>query len=292
VRFQVGVVYVFAGLAKLSTDWLVHGQPLGIWLTARTETPVIGPWLDEPAVALALSWAAFLYDTTIVLWLSWRRTRPWAFLVLLCFHGLTHLWFNIGMFPFIMTVAAMVFFSPGWPRRLLRRAPAVPAPALRLPRRPLAWALVAFCALQLLVPLRHVLYPGEIAWGEEGMRFAWHVMVREKHGSVVFHVRLASGKTLQVSPRRYLTAKQEREMAGQPDLILQLAHHVARDFDGRGVGPVEVRAEALVSLNGRSPSLLVDPARDLARVDDGLAARDWILPAPASPARRLHVAAW
>ena len=45
-------------------------------------------------------------------------------------------------------------------------------------------------------------------------------------------------------------------MASQPDLILQLAHHVARrDFEARACGAVEVRVESLVSLNGRRGAL-------------------------------------
>ena len=40
-------------------------------------------------------------------------------------------------------------------------------------------------------------------------------------------------------------------IAVQPDLILQLGRHVGRDFERRGLGPVEVRADTLVSLNGR-----------------------------------------
>jgi hypothetical protein len=141
-----------------------------------------------------------------------------------------------------------------------------------------------FLAFQVLFPLRHLLYPGDVLWTEEGMRFAWKVMVREKHGAVTFHVRQPdTGRGVQVSPRRYLTSKQEREMASQPDLILQLAHHIAGDFRARGHGDVEVRAEAHVSLNGRRPRLLVDPKVDLARERDSLARKDWILPAPAGP---------
>ena len=40
IRFQIAVVYCFAGLAKLNSDWLLHAQPLNIWLSARTETAV------------------------------------------------------------------------------------------------------------------------------------------------------------------------------------------------------------------------------------------------------------
>src|SRR5690606_24112690 len=138
----------------------------------------------------------FLYDTTIVLWLSWRRTRVFAYLVLIGFHGLTGYLFNIGMFPLIMTSAALIFFSPSWPRRLVGWLGArVRAPALRdvtappplaeaAPQSPSRLALAAialYVVVQVALPLRHHVYPGAVLWNEDGMRFAWHVMVREKH---------------------------------------------------------------------------------------------------------------
>lgn len=293
LRLQVGIVYVNAGLAKLGSDWLLHAQPLGIWLGARTETPLIGPWFGTDWVLYAMSWAAFLYDCTIVFALSWRRTRLVAFGFVLGFHFLTHVFFDIGIFPFLMTACATIFFAPDWPRRALGafRLAAARAADYRLPAPlgPMATRLgvlagVAFFAVQILVPLRHHLYPGDVLWNEQGMRWAWKVMVREKNGSITYHVRdRESGRTWPVSPTQYLTWRQANEMAGQPDLILQLAHHVAADFRRRGVPDPEVRVEALVSLNGRPSALMIDPRVDLTTVSDGLAAAAWILPGPVEP---------
>jgi len=296
VRFQFAAVYVFAGLAKLQADWLLHAQPLNTWLTARTHLPLVGPWLDELWVAYAASWAGFLYDLTIALWLSLRRTRPYAFAVVLVFHFFTHVLFNIGMFPFIMTAGALIFFSPSWPRTLLARLgrtarhdPPAEGAASHRPLPPLGLAALAvYVAVQILVPLRHFAYPGDVLWNEEGMRFSWKVMVREKHGSVTYFVRFEDGKEIQMSPRRYLDHRQEREMAGQPDLIAQLARHIAADFERRGRGPVQVRAEALVSLNGRPAHPMIDASVDLARAPNGLAPKSWILPAPEGPPRQLQ----
>lgn len=264
LRFQVGVVYVFAGLAKAQPDWLLHAQPLNGWLAARTDTPWIGPWLDERWVAYAASWAGFLFDTTIVLWLSWRRTRLAAFAVLIGFHAVTGYFFNIGMFPLIMTTSALIFFSPSWPRRFVKTAAPIDGPvAAPSPR----WLPVVaiYVAIQVLVPLRHHAMPGDVLWNEHGMRFAWHVMVREKHGAVTFVVELRDGRRLEVPPGHYLTPRQEREMAGQPDLIEQLARRIAADMRAAGHGDVAVHAETSVSLNGRPPIPLIDPGADLTR---------------------------
>lgn len=79
-------------------------------------------------------------------------------------------------------------------------------------------------------------------------------------------------------------------MSVQPDLILQLAQRIARDFEAQGKGPVQVHADARVSLNGRPAELFVKPDVDLSRMGDGLAPKEWILPSPDSPPVRLRPA--
>jgi hypothetical protein len=49
-----------------------------------------------------------------------------------------------------------------------------------------------------------------------------------------------------------------------------------------------VRAEVLVSLNGRRSALLIDPSVDLTAVDVGLAKAPFILPAPPGEPPFLH----
>ncbi|MBA3465717.1 MAG: HTTM domain-containing protein [Deltaproteobacteria bacterium] len=280
LRFQVGVVYVFAGLAKAKADWLLDAQPLQLWLSARTDTPLIGSFFTQPWVPLAMSWAGFLFDTTIVIWLSWARTRIYAFAALILFHGFTGYLFNIGMFPLIMTTSALIFFPPSWPRRLFRAEPApVTSPPIERPSRIVRTAIAVHVVLQLVLPLRHLAYPGAVLWNEDGMRFAWHVMIREKHGSVGFVARFADGKTLEVPASNYLTARQEREMGAQPDLILQLARRIGEDMHARGYRDFTLHAETAVSLNGRAPRPMIDPRVDLLSIDD-LGPRRWVLPGP------------
>ncbi len=298
LRFQIAVVYVGAGLAKVSSDWLIHAQPLNIWLSSRTSTPLIGPLFDERLVAYAFSWGGFVFDTTIPLFLLWRRTRPFAYLVVLGFHGMVGTLFPIGMFPFIMTGAALVFFSPSWPRRFRptrtpRTAPEGAAHASSFALRPWGVALAGlYMAFQLIMPFRTHLYGGNVLWHEQGMRMSWRVMVREKNASVSYRVRSASSpRTLYVEPRAYLTDRQARELEGQPDLILQLAHHIAEDFQARGMNDVEVYADAIASLNGRAGARLIDERVDLARISEGLRSAPWILPAPDGPPIHLR-SAW
>ncbi len=296
LRLQVGMVYCYAGLAKLGSDWLLHAQPLNLWLSSRVDTPLIGPFLRHWHLALAMSWAGFLFDSTIVAWLLWKPTRPFAYALVVVFHFFTHVFFTIGLFPLIMVCNATIFLSPSWPRRFFpkastqRNAPPEERPRGLSRKHRVVWA--AFAALFLvqgLMPLRAHRYEGDVLWREQGMRWSWRVMVREKNGAVSFRVRVpGENRERRVPPSRYLTRHQEREMSGQPDLILQLAHHIAQDFATRGYGQVEVRVDAKASLNGRRAQVLIDPDTDLASISDGLGPAPWILSRTKTPPRRLN----
>jgi len=300
MRFQVGVVYTFAGIAKATSDWLVHHQPLRIWLGSHTDMPLFGVLFRQVWAAPVMSWTGFLFDTTIVWWLLYRRTRPFAFLVVIAFHAMTSALFPIGMFPVIMVVSALMFFPPGWPRALLKGAPAArpqraveprttPGMTPRMKHRIALAAGALYGLVHVLVPLRHFAYDGSVLWHEQGMRFSWRVMVREKNGRIDLLARdKQTGQQRILAPRRYLTRWQEAEMWGQPDLILQLAHHVHDTLERDTGHPFEVRADALVSLNGRRARPLIDPSVDLAQVQDGLGQASWITASPVDPPPHLR----
>ena len=288
---QVGVVYVFGGIAKLNPDWLFHAQPLRIWLYNSGDVPVVGVLLRQAWAAYAMSWAGAAFDLTIVGWLLWRRSRPYAYAVLAAFHLMTWLLFpQIGMFPWIMMAGALIFFPPDWPLRLwtvIRRRPppldtADGAPVLRatwLSRAGIV-ALALFALAQIAMPLRHWAYPGNVRWNEEGYRFAWRVMLTEKTGHVRFRVTdTETGEEWVEDPERFLTALQAERMAYQPDMILATARIIAEDAEQRG-RTVEVRADSFVAMNGRQATRFVDPDVDLAGVEPGIGPKRWILPAP------------
>ena len=134
---------------------MLAAPPLQIWLGARTGIPLIGPWLAAPWAAYLMSWAGAAFDLGIPFLLSHRRTRLPAYSAIVLFHATTALLFPIGMFPWIMTLSALVFFD--WPA-----APQSPTPPINhFPThrfiRPL---LLVFFLCQIFMPLLHWLYPG------------------------------------------------------------------------------------------------------------------------------------
>ena len=298
LRAQVGVVYFFAGVAKLNPDWLFHAEPLGIWLYNSSDTVLIGPLLREAWVSYAMSWTSTLFDLTVVGWLLWSRSRPVVYAVLIIFHVLTALIFPaIGVFPLIMTGASLIFFNPDWPARLAGRfclptaGPVSPCPPRVPDMRTISWwprvALLlasVFFAAQIIFPLRHFAYPGNVRWTEEGYRFSWRVLVTEKTGLVKLRVTTEGAEEeWLVYPEQYLTPLQIERMAYQPDMILTTAHIVRDDYLSRGYKSVEVRVDAFVTYNGRPSTRLINPNANLASVEAAIGPKRWILPPSNGP---------
>ena len=297
LRAQIGLVYLFAGIAKLNPDWLLNAEPLRIWQFNNTDTPIFGPFLREAWAPYAMSWAGACFDLTIVGWLLWKRTRPYGYAVLVTVHVMTALFFpSIGMFPWIMIGATLIFFDPDSLQPLLRRLKSpsssipgpVAVPSLPAEAKTLFWPVRAalilgtiFLVIQILAPLRHLEYPGNVRWTEEGYLFSWRVLMTEKTGLVKFRVSSTEfGRERLVYPEEYLTPLQVERMEYQPDMILATAHLIRDDFIARGYQEVEMRDDAYVTYNGSPATRLIDPKMDLAAVSPGLGPKPWILKAP------------
>mgnify|MGYP006267683807 CR=1 FL=1 len=279
---QIGIVYCYAGLAKINYAWLIEAMPLKLWLPAHNHLPLIGWAMPYEATAYLFSWFGMFYDTFIVFFLLWRPTRPWAYLAVIGFHLMTGLLFQIGMFPLVMIAMTLIFFSPAWHQRVHRWAKlkGEKGDEKVSPTPPWALGLLAmYVAIQLLFPWRYLLYEGNLFWREEGYRFSWRVMLMEKAGTATFYVKdRATGREGIVDNREFLNPHQEKQMAFQPDLILQYAHWLADHYAQQGLADPAVRAEVYVTLNGRPSQLLIDPTVDLTRVEDSWAPKAWIMP--------------
>ncbi|MEZ5004534.1 MAG: HTTM domain-containing protein [Chitinophagales bacterium] len=291
-KMQLIIVYFYAGAAKLNTDWLIHAMPLKIWLPAHADLPIIGELLTKEWVAYAFSWSGAAYDLFIPFLLLFSRTRVLAYVAVIVFHLLTRLLFPIGMFPYIMILSTLIFFSPQWHQKILERirgffhskgstAHIASAKKVYQPvhQKALTIGLTLFFIIQLLLPWRYTLYQGNLFWTEQGYRFSWRVMLMEKAGHATFYVKDPSrNKEAQIDIKKYLAPHQEKQMAFQPDMILQFAHFLDKEYQKQGIADPEIRVKSFVTLNGRKSKLIVDPTIDLSKEAINLKPKKWVLP--------------
>jgi hypothetical protein len=286
LRFQIAVPYFYGGIAKLEADWL-RGRPMRASLAARSDAPLIGQFLGQKWALWVIVYGGLLFDLLIVPALLWRKTRPLAFVLALAFHLTNAAAFDIGVFPWLMGLATVIFFPPELLQRILRLDPvradessAESATSAITGLRPFGViALGAYVAIQLIVPLRHVVYPEPANWTEQGHYFAWHMMLRGKQSALrLYATDPATGRTGTIDLRNYLGEHQTARCARDPDMIYQLCQYIRHDLEKRGYSSVEIRALSIVSLNGRKPQLLIDPNVDLAAAERPGLSCPWIMP--------------
>jgi Vitamin K-dependent gamma-carboxylase len=282
-KLQLAIVYVFAGVIKINYDWLINALPLKIWLPANDSLPLIGWFMKYKFTPYLFSWAGMLYDSTIILWLILPKTRLLANITVIIFHIITGLLFQIGVFPMVMIGATLIFFSEKWHERFYPFYKEIPNLVINninlFKSKALIFCLFIFFGFQLLFPWRFLLYPGNMFWTEQGYRFGWRVMLMEKAGTATFYVKDAvTGREGDVVNSDFLCSHQEKQMAMQPDLILQYAHFLKVHFEAKGMSKPAVRAEVYVTLNGKPSQLLFDQQLDISKIKDSWANKKWIFP--------------
>ena len=291
IKLILSIVYVYAGLAKLNSEWMLRAMPLKIWLPSKYDLPFIGnTFMQQKWFHYAMSWSGAIYDLIIPFALLYGRTRKVAFFFVVFFHVFTRILFPIGMFPYIMIVGALIFFNATelkpitdivsriykfTSRKILRMIPYPDA----VYRRINVGVVSLFLLIQLLFPWRYLCYPDELFWTEEGYRFSWRVMLMEKAGAANF--KIVNGKTgdfFYVNNADFLTAFQEKQMSFQPDFILEYAHYLGDHFTSQKHKNVEVYVDCYVALNGRLSKRYIDPTVDLYKQKESLKHKNWIIP--------------
>lgn len=281
--FMMSIVYIYSGIAKLNADWL-EVRPIQSWLKTRQEYPVIGGLLVQEWYAYVVAYGGLLFDLGIVPLMIWQKTRRVAFAICVLFHITNAATFGVGLFPWFSMAITALFFPPETFRRwtwLDRHLPAQ-GTAMYQPatyQHLIHTFMIGFVILQLLLPLRQFLYPGNPSWSEAGHQFSWRLMLRMKSGYVRFYITdKNTGRTVRVNIREHLNSWKYQKMIGKPDMILAFAHYLRDYYKARGLTEPEVRVLCKVSLNGRPMQVMIDTSVNLAVQRRSLFSYKWIKP--------------
>ena len=295
LKLMLGIVYFYAGITKINSDWLLNAMPLKLWLKSKYDLPFIGHTLmQQEWFHFFMSWGGMFYDISIPFLLLFRKTRSIAFALVVAFHITTRVLFPIGMFPYIMILSTIIFFDSNVHYKIIHFTIKIleffkmKTDNLKLSFSQVnhykVWntsllIIVVFMTIQIIIPLRSLLYPGELFWNEQGYRFSWRVMLMEKKGNSVF--KIVNSKTnsfFYVNNDDFLTPVQQKQMSFQPDMILEYGHYLGNHFKSQGHQNVAVFVESYVSLNGRLSQQFIDPSANLMELKDSFKHKFWIKP--------------
>ena len=287
IKVMLFIVYFYAGLAKINSDWLIRAMPLSIWLPGKYDLPVIGFLMDEKWVAFTMSWCGMIYDLLIGFFLFSKKYRNIAFLFVIVFHIMTAIFFpSIGMFPYIMITSTIIFLNKNIHFAIIKYFKKI---FLLEPKNKIlskyktnnfnVYVLGLFLTIQILFPFRYMLYSGELFWNEEGYRFSWRVMLMEKAGHTTFTViDKKSDNRIMVQNDKFLTTFQEKQMSFQPDMILEYAHFLGDFYKKKGFTSPSVFADSYVTLNKRMSTRFIEKDFDLLSTKDSFLKKKWIIP--------------
>lgn len=299
IKLQVGIVYLFAGLAKLNYHWLIEAQPLTNWLKHQSDFPIIGNLFLYDTTAYLFSWAGAIFDLVIFFVLANKKWRVYGYVIVVVFHILTSIMFPIGVFPLVMIVATLIFFSDQFHLKILSFL-GKKNTSISIKNKEdnhenkvdklIKAVLISFFILQLLIPFRYLLYPGKLFWTEQGYRFSWRVMLIEKAGYAQFYIHEPKmDRKMLIETRNYLTPQQEKMMSTQPDMILQFAHYLSSEFKDSTIqetnGEIiklgnkpKITAEVKVSLFNKGSKDFINQNTNLSMENRGFMNKEWILP--------------
>tara|TARA_B100001287_G_scaffold51633_1_gene40562 strand:- start:14587 stop:15975 length:1389 start_codon:yes stop_codon:yes gene_type:complete len=301
IKLQIGIVYFFAGIAKLNYHWLFEAQPMINWLKHQSDFPIFGELMLKDFTAYLFSWIGAIFDLSIFFILISNRLRIFGYILVVIFHLMTSIMFPIGVFPLVMICSTLIFFSEDFHSKIiffiskltLKSKSKVTESIFTLSKigKPLIQTLlILFFIVQLLLPFRYLLYPGKLFWTEQGYRFSWRVMLIEKTGYAQFYIHesLKDRKKL-IENKDYLTPQQEKMMSTQPDMILQFAHHISNIYkdsvlisnSGEAIkfGKIpKVTADVKVCLFNTGSRSFIKDGTNLSLEERGYDKKDWILP--------------
>jgi hypothetical protein len=89
-------------------------------------------------------------------------------------------------------------------------------------------------------------------------------MLMEKAGTAFFYVvDSATNKEIEVDNKKYLSYMQEKQMATQPDMMVDYAKFLKNEFEKKGFKNPKVRAQSFVTLNGKGSKEFINDTINL-----------------------------
>ncbi|XP_069128480.1 vitamin K-dependent gamma-carboxylase-like [Argopecten irradians] len=318
MRFQVFIVYFFAGIKKLDPEWMYGWSQMhvsGSWVF-----DIFRPFLTDDQIDLyVVHWIGCVLDMTLGYVLFFDKTRVFGLIFGFTFHAMNSQIYSIGMFPFIGMATMTVFCYPNWPRKFFRkilpwRQPSTfrssrhclyskgdtkpesrskqmqeeqNVPPKDCPTKPgryhilSTFFVIVYIAEQVFLPFSFGVFKGldNDIGGVYG--YSWNMMIYSPDPYIKIYIKdLDTGEKTDIS--KLVSHKSERNRwSYNPYMLLQYTQCLARkvDVDGTLAGSFAITYDIWIKVNRRFRRRLYDPDKDMLTAKWSLFSKtDWVLP--------------
>ena len=295
--FMIILVYFFGGVVKINVDWLFHQQPVRELLLNNEANSPFPSFTSSEFAVMYITYGGILFDLLIGFLLLYRKTFPYAVVIAILFHITNHFIFNlgeggnIGIFPFMMIGACVLFFPPEVFRKFLSKyLPGVQTtlPALKPTdetmfhkNQHIIFPLVAaWIILQVLLPFRPYVQGARYHWSGQAGYFCWRMKVNQKSVKAKFYVKYDENQPkTRVFIGKMVNTMQINMMGQHADMLYKFSHYLHDRLKRESGKEPIINATIEVAMNGRPYSLWVDSTLNLSTITySPWKDPEWILP--------------
>ncbi len=291
LKLQLVIVYFFGGIAKLNSDWLFAQQPARIFLRNKAEHSFLGSFLTSDFMVYFVTYGGLFFDICIGLVLFSPKFRKIGVAAAI-FFNITNAWLfdDINIFPYLMMVALVVFLDPHqvakYVSRKLFNKPTYEIASKKedsVLTKTLIFGFAAYFFLQLALPLRHNLFPGNVEWTAHGQRFAWRMKIQARLlDTLEFKVWDIKNKIIYPTDfRSYNMNKDQITLLGyDPKAAFQFAEFLKEhSLTNKKMDTVQIKSKLKVSLNGRPAQYIFDSTIDITSLNlNPFDTEHWVAP--------------
>ena len=200
-----------------------------------------------------------------------KKLKYYSLILIIPFHLTNHFIWSIGTFPWMAIGICVFYFNEELTnlfnlikdykfQKLKAKPPLVKKIGTSL--------IVFYFVVQVLMPLRQHLMPGETSWHGYGDYFAWRMMLADKQGAARVVVYTEDDHKLgEVVIENYMNVLQFARMIHIPMHFIRFAHFLDSEIKNHpkntSLGDIKVKVFAFKTINNRPFSLLIDSTLDL-----------------------------
>jgi len=254
LQLQIGIVFFYGGLSKCTADWFNGNVIKGI--------------TDSEFVNLFLIYGGTVFDMLIPVALFYKKTRPYAIILVILFNVSNHFLFNdIASFPLLVIASMLLFLPDGKFPEVIHSFFKLEQDKEKTGSFSLFSKMVLGCffIFQFIYPLRHHLIKGHVDWTGQGHYFAWRMKSYHKDATVDFYAMDKNTNQRAYKINHGLDKYLIQRMTSMPHMIPKLSTYMRKQIEKQdGINPnLGIQIDNMVSLNHRKKKLAVNPSIDI-----------------------------